>query len=317
MALVVRPVADDRHDPGRSGRGAAACTPRAGSGRGRPSANGPRTEPSVHRQCCHRRSRQAAPGRNVAGSGGGPGPGVRSVAFHVPARRRWRWRATMAAGACTPGVASGHDVTGHVVWSGSRTHDRRNQDPLLYPTELSSWGPRGIEPRTGEPAPASSRRSRRWHVRDLRHTPRQRRAHQPVVETGPLENRGCRPPTLSRAIMFGSDADNVQAPPLARSKSFRGAGKSWVSERRVAALGAVLASRVLVPTQTKTPPGLAFRGRRQASEIGVADLRRAGIRPLSAGVPCRTRAPARPCAGMAAVWRWRRNARSREVSSGC
>ncbi len=225
--------------------------------------------------------------------------------------------ATMAAGACAPGVASSHDVTGHVVWSGSRTHDRRNQDPLLYPTELSSGEPRGIEPRAGEPAPASSRRSRRWHVRDLRHTPRQRRAHQPVVETGPLENRGCRPPTLSRAIMFGCDADNVQASPLARSKSFGGAGKTWVSERRVAARGAVLASRVLVPTQTKTPPGLAFRGRRQASEIGVADLRRAGIRPLSAGLPCRTRAPARPCAGMAAVWRWRRNARSREVSSGC
>lgn len=223
----------------------------------------------------------------------------------------------MAAGACAPGVASSHDVTGHVVWSGSRTHDRRITDPLLYPTELSSWGPRGIEPRTGEPAPASSRRSRRWHVRDLRHTPRQRRAHQPVVETGPLENRGCRPPTLSRAIMFGCDADNVQASPLARSKSSGGAGKAWVSERRVAARGAVLASRVLVPTQTKTPPGLAFRGRRQASEIGVADLRRAGIRPLSAGLPCRTRAPARPCAGMAAVWRWRRNARSREVSSGC
>ena len=142
-----------------------------------------------------------------------------------PARRRWRWTATMAAGACAPGVASGHDVTGHVVWSGNRTHDRRNQDPLLYPTELSSWGPRGIEPRTGEPVPASSRRSRRWHVRDLRHTPRQRRAHQPVVETGPLENRGCSPPTLSRAIMFGSDADNVQASPPARSKSFCGAGK--------------------------------------------------------------------------------------------
>lgn len=215
----------NRHDPGRSGRGAAACTPRAGSGRGRPSADGPRAEPSVHRQCCHRRSLQAAPGRNVAGSGGGPGPGVRSVAFHVPARRRCPWTATMAAGACAPGVASSHDVTGHVVWSGNRTHDRRNQDPLLYPTELSSWGPRGIEPRTGEPAPASSRRSRRWHVRDLRHTPRQRRAHQPVVETGPLENRGCRPPTLSRAIMFGSDADNVQASPLARRKSFCGAGK--------------------------------------------------------------------------------------------
>lgn len=307
----------NRHDPGRSGRGEAACTPHAGSGRGRPSADGPRAEPPVHRLCCQRRSRQAAPVRNVAGSGGGPGPGERSVAFHVPARRRCPWTATMAAGACAPGVASSHDVTGHVVWSGSRTHDRRNQDPLLYPTELSSWGPRGIEPRTGEPAPAPSRRSRRWHVRDLRHTPRQRRAHQPVVETGPLENRGCRPPTLSRAIMFGCDADNVQASPIARSKSFGGAGKTWVSERRVAARGAVLASRVLVPTQTKTPPGLAFRGRRQASEIGVADLRRAGIRPLSAGLPCRTRAPARPCAGMAAVWRWRRNARSREVSSGC
>lgn len=183
--------------------------------------------------------------------------------------------------------------------------------------ELSSWGPRGIEPRTGEPAPASSRRSRRWHVRDLRHTPRQRRAHQPMDETGPLENRGCRPTTLSRAIMFGCEADNVQALPVARSKSFGGVGKAWVSERRVAARGAVLASRVLVSTQTKTPPGLAFRGRRQASEIGVADLRRAGIRPLSAGLPCRTRAPARPCAGMAAVWRWRRNARSREVSNGC
>ncbi len=317
MALVVRPDGMNRRDPGRSGRGEAACTPRAASGRGRPPADGPRAEPSVHRHCCRRRSRQAAPVRNVAGSGGGPGPGVRSVAFHVPARRRCPWTATMAAGACAPGAASSHDVTGHVVWSGNRTHDRRNQDPLLYPTELSSGEPRGIEPRTGEPAPASSRRSRRWHVRDLRHTPRQRRAHQPVDETGPLENRGCRPPTLSRAIMFGCDADNVQASPLARSKSFGGAGKTWVSERRVAARGAVLASRVLVPTQTKTPPGLAFRGRRQASEIGVADLRRAGIRPLSAGLPCRTRAPARPCAGMAAVWRWRRNARSREVSSGC
>ncbi len=120
-----------------------------------------------------------------------------------------------------------------------------------------------------------------------------------------------------RAIMFGCDADNVQALPVARSKSFGGAGKAWVSERRVAARGAVLASRVLVPTQTKTPPGLAFRGRRQASEIGVADLRRAGIRPLSAGLPCRTRAPARPCGGMAVVWRWRRSARSREFSSGC
>ncbi|GEM_PF-642074 len=215
----------NRHDPGRSGRGEAACTPRAGSGRGRPSADGPRAEPSVHRHGCHRRSRQAAPVRNVAGSGGGPGPGVRSVAFHVPARRRCPWTATMAAGACAPGVASSHDVTGHVVWSGNRTHDRRNQDPLLYPTELSSGEPRGIEPRTGEPVPASSRRSRRWHVRDLRHTPRQRRAHQPVVETGPLENRGCRPPTLSRAIMFGCDADNVQALPLARSKSFGGAEK--------------------------------------------------------------------------------------------
>lgn len=63
--------------------------------------------------------------------------------------------------------------------------------------ELSSWEPRGIEPRAGEPAPATSRRSRRGHVRDFRHTPRQRRAHQPAIETGPLENRGCRPSTLS------------------------------------------------------------------------------------------------------------------------
>lgn len=182
--------------------------------------------------------------------------------------------------------------------------------------ELSSWGSRGIEPRAGEPAPASSRRSRRWPVRDLRHTPRQRRAHQPVVETGPLVVEGAGHRHYRRAIMFGCDADNVQALPCTRRNSSGGAGKTWVSERRVAARGAVLASRVLVPTQTKTPPGLAFRGRRQASEIGVADLRRAGIRPLSAGLPCRTRAPARPCAGMAVVWRWRRNARSREFSSG-
>lgn len=226
-------------------------------------------------------------------------------------------KATMAAGACAPGVASRHDVEGHVVGVGIEPTTDGLGIRCSDQAELSSWGPRGIEPRAGEPAPASSRQSRRWPVRDLRHTPRQRRAHQPVVETGPLENRGCRPPTLSRAIMFGCDADNVQASPFARNKSFGGAGETWVSARRIAARGAVLASRVLVPTQTKTPPGLAFRGRRQASEIGLADLRRAGIRPLSAGFPCRTRAPARPCAGMAAVWRWRRNARSREVSSGC
>ncbi len=140
--------------------------------------------------------------------------------------------------------------------------------------ELSSWGPRGIEPRTGEPAPASSRRSRRWHVRDLRHTPRQRRAHQPVVETGPLENRGAGHRHYRRAIMFGCDADNVQALPVARSKSFGGAGKAWVSERRVAARGAVLASRVLVPTQTKTP--------RDLRSEGVVRPRRSGW-PISAG----------------------------------
>ena len=85
--------------------------------------------------------------------------------------------------------------------------------------ELSSWGPRGIEPRTGEPAPASSRRSRRWHVRDLRHTPRQRRAHQPVVETGPLVVEGAGHRHYRRAIMFGCDADNVQALPCTRRKS--------------------------------------------------------------------------------------------------
>ena len=106
------------------------------------------------------------------------------------------------------------------MWlSGSRTHDRRNQDPLLYPTELSSGEPRGIEPRAGEPAPASSRRSRRWHVRDLRHTPRQRRAHQPVVETGPLVVEGAGHRQHRRAIMFGCDADNVQALPCTRRKS--------------------------------------------------------------------------------------------------
>ena len=38
-----------------------------------------------------------------------------------------------------------------------------------------------------------------------------------------------------RAIMFGCDADNVRALPVARSKSFGGAGKARVSERRVAA----------------------------------------------------------------------------------
>ena len=149
----------NRHDPGRSGRGEAACTSRAGSGRGRPSADGPRAEPSMRRQCCHRRSRQAAPVRNVAGSGGGPGPGVRSVAFHVPARRRCRWTATMAAGACAPGVASSHDVTGHVVWSGNRTHDTRSHNPVLYQlsyahhitlacTERHMAHPAGLEPAT-------------------------------------------------------------------------------------------------------------------------------------------------------------------------
>lgn len=133
--------------------------------------------------------------------------------------------ATMAAGACAPGVASSHDVTGHVVGVGIEPTTDGIRIRCSDQAELSSWEPRGIEPRTGEPVPASSRRSRRWPVRDLRHTPRQRRAHQPVVETGPLENRGCRPPTLSRAIMFGCDADNVQASPFARSKSFGGAEK--------------------------------------------------------------------------------------------
>ena len=203
----------NRHDPGRSGRGAAACTPRAGSEEG-----GHRRTVRARSLWCTGSAAIVVPCRQHQGGtwlavAAGRGPACGPLPS-TPARRRWRWTATMAA--CAPGVASSHDVTGHVVWSGNRTHDRRNQDPLLYPTELSSWGPRGIEPRTGEPAPASSRRSRRWHVRDLRHTPRQRRAHQPVVETGPLENRGCRPPTLSRAIMFGSDADNVQASPIAK-----------------------------------------------------------------------------------------------------
>lgn len=187
----------NHHDPGRSGRGAAACTPRAGGGRGRPSADGPRAEPSMHRQCCHRRSRQAAPVRNVAGSGGGPGPGVRSVAVHAPSEGdgggRRRWPLGLA-----PRVLL-QVMTWKVMWFGVGVEPTTDGIRIRCSdqAELSSWGPRGIEPRTGEPAPASSRRSRRWHVRDLRHTPRQRRAHQPVVETGPLENRGYRPPTLS------------------------------------------------------------------------------------------------------------------------
>ncbi len=187
----------NRHDPGRSGRGEAACTPRAGGGRGRPSADGPRAEPSVRHHPCGHRCRQTAPEQSGAGSGDRPRPGVRSVAFHVPARRRCPWTATMAAGACAPGVASSHDVRGHVVGVGIEPTTDGLRIRCSDQAELSSWGPRGIEPRAGEPAPASSRRSRRWHVRDLRHTPRQRRAHQPVVETGPLENRRCRPPTLS------------------------------------------------------------------------------------------------------------------------
>lgn len=77
-----------------------------------------------------------------------------------------------------------------------------------------------------------------------------------------------------RAIMFGCDADNVQALPVARSKSFGGAGKAWVSERRVAARGAVLASRVLVPTQKKRP--------RDLRSEGVVRPRRSGW-PISAG----------------------------------
>lgn len=133
--------------------------------------------------------------------------------------------ATMAAGACAPGVASRHDLEGHVVGVGVEPTTDGIRIRCSIPTELSSGEPRGIEPRAGEPAPASSRRSRRWHDRDLRHTPRQCRAHQPVVETGPLENLGCRPPTLSRAIMFECDADNVQALPCAQRKSSGEVGK--------------------------------------------------------------------------------------------
>lgn len=223
----------------------------------------------------------------------------------------------MAAGACAPGVASSHDVTGHVVGVGVEpTTDGlriRCSTLLSYPVvnraESNRVPANRRLPPAGDPGDGMSATSGIRHGNAARTSPWWKRDRWRIEGAGHRHYR--------RAIMFGCDADNVQALPIARSKSFGGAGETWVSERRVAARGAVLASRVLVPTQTKTPPGLAFRGRRQASEIGVADLRRAGIRPLSAGFPCRTRAPARPCAGMAAVWRWRRNARSREVSSGC
>ena len=42
---------------------------------------------------------------------------------------------------------------------------------------------------------------------------------------GTVGSRGCRPPTLSRAIMFGCDADNVQALPCTRRNSSGAAKK--------------------------------------------------------------------------------------------
>ena len=101
----------------------------------------------------------------------------------------------------------------------SRTHDRRNQDPLLYPTELSSGEPRGIEPRTanrrlppaGDPGDGLSATSGIRHGNAARTSPWWKRDRWRIEGAGHRHYR--------RAIMFGCDADNVQALPCTRRKS--------------------------------------------------------------------------------------------------
>lgn len=224
MALVVRPVHWKAPRPGsiRSLRGPQAQGVPAG-GRGRPSRDGPRAEPAVRRHRCRARCRQQAPVWNRAGGATGRGPACGPLPC-PPCPKAVAGTATMAAGACAPGVASSHDVTGHVFGVGIEpTTDGlriRCSTRLSYPVgdrAESNRVPanRCLQP-AGSPGDGMSATSGIRHGTAARTSPCLKRDRWKIEGAGHRHYR--------RAIMLWCDADNVQALPFARRKCFGTAG---------------------------------------------------------------------------------------------
>lgn len=131
----------------------------------------------------------------------------------------------MAAGACAPGVASSHDVTGHVVGVGVEpTTDGlriRCSTLLSYPVvnraESNRVPANRRLPPAGDPGDGMSATSGIRHGNAARTSPWWKRDRWRIEGAGHRHYR--------RAIMFGCDADNVQALPCTRRKSSGAAEK--------------------------------------------------------------------------------------------
>lgn len=136
-----------------------------------------------------------------------------------------RPKATMAAGVCAPGVASSHDVTGHVVGVGIEpTTDGiriRCSTLLSYPVvnraESNRVPANRRLPPAGDPGDGMSATSGIRHGNAARTSPCLKRDRWIIEGAGHRHYR--------RAIMFGCNADNSQALPCARRNSSGVAGK--------------------------------------------------------------------------------------------
>lgn len=225
MALVVRPGNGWRRDPGRSGRCVArlhgACS---------------RVEEGGHRCTVRARSRRCVATAAVAVAGRlhrcgrrcsmatGRGPACDPLPSGQPPEGDGT-EATMAAGACAPGVASSHDVTGHVVGVGIEpTTDGiriRCSTLLSYPVvnraESNRVPANRRLPPAGDPGDGMSATSGIRHGNAARTSPCLKRDRWIIEGAGHRHYR--------RAIMFGCNADNDQALPCARRNSSGVAGK--------------------------------------------------------------------------------------------
>lgn len=131
----------------------------------------------------------------------------------------------MAAGACAPGVASSHDVTGHVVGVGVEpTTDgirircsTRLSYPVVNRAESNRVPANRRLPPAGDPGDGLSATSGIRHGNAARTSPWWKRDRWRIEGAGHRHYR--------RAIMFGCNADNVQALPCTRRKSSGAAEK--------------------------------------------------------------------------------------------
>ena len=184
-------------------------------------------------------------------------------------------------------------------WSGNRTRDRRNQLPMLYPSELSSGGRTGFEPVANglRRCSASELPSARGAPSPtLRHTPRQRRAHRTGQEPVPLSRvrsmlriAGCRQPAIRSGAMrpCGVHSPRRSRRSITTRRTCAGRSRAPASGRAGALPGCSRAERNFrggmdgtwsmhahPPRTLKTKRPRVWRpeGVRVPREIGVADL---------------------------------------------